>query len=261
LRHAKAKNVVVLDFASPVSSEWNLVGQKLAEDMRAELAAADRKLKIVPNAKLVKAIEADAIEQTALASPSVGFYATRDVKPDGWVVGELREIKSDFKISLHVFTGKKHETMTDIAVAISRSPELTAMIVPRPPDPFPDVPWPPKDGNAPACTYCPQAEYSQAAVAAKLQGVVTLWAVVRADGTLDRIQVQHGLPLGLNEKAIAALKMWKLQPATDAGGKPIAVRQLIEVQFHLFGVGTDAELLATSRRASLTKQLALPFPS
>ena len=86
----------------------------------------------------------------------------------------------------------------------------------------------------PACVYCPQAEYSDEAVKAKYQGTVYLIATITAEGKATDIQVVKGMGLGLDEKAIAAVRTWRFTPARGPNGQPAAVRQTIEVQFRLF---------------------------
>ncbi len=86
----------------------------------------------------------------------------------------------------------------------------------------------------PACLYCPPAQFSDEAVKAKYQGVVTLWAVITPDGKASDIHILKGLGMGLDEKAIEAVRTWRFKPALGPDGRPSAVRQIIEVTFHLY---------------------------
>jgi protein TonB len=86
----------------------------------------------------------------------------------------------------------------------------------------------------PACLYCPKAEYSDEAMKVKVMGVVELTAIITADGKATDIHLAKGLGLGLDEKAIEAVRTWRLRPALGPDGKPAAVRQTIEVAFQLF---------------------------
>jgi periplasmic protein TonB len=88
--------------------------------------------------------------------------------------------------------------------------------------------------GSPVCLYCPQAEYSDEAVKAKYQGTVLLIATITPDGKATDIQVVKGMGLGLDEKAIAAVRTWRFTPARGPDGRPASVRQTIEVQFHLY---------------------------
>jgi periplasmic protein TonB len=86
----------------------------------------------------------------------------------------------------------------------------------------------------PACIYCPQAQFSDEAVKAKYQGTVLLQAIITPDGRATEIRVLKGLGLGLDEKAVEAVRTWRFKPAAGPNGKPASVRQTIEVTFHLY---------------------------
>ena len=86
----------------------------------------------------------------------------------------------------------------------------------------------------PACLYCPQPQFSDEAVKAKYQGTVLLLAIITADGRAIDISVVKHLGLGLDEKAIEAVRTWRFRPAAGPDGRPASVRQMIEVTFHLY---------------------------
>jgi protein TonB len=88
--------------------------------------------------------------------------------------------------------------------------------------------------GVPACLYCPRPEYTDEAMKVKVQGVVELIAIVGPDGRVTDVHVVKGLGLGLDEKAIAAVRSWRLTPARGPDGKPAAVRQVIEAVFQLY---------------------------
>ena len=97
---------------------------------------------------------------------------------------------------------------------------------------------PPEDARdkayiQPRCLDCPAAQYSDPATAAKIQGTITLRALIDPDGRPARIIVVEGLPCGLNDRAIETVSGWKFSPATGPGGKPVAVWVKIQVSFHL----------------------------
>jgi TonB family protein len=78
-------------------------------------------------------------------------------------------------------------------------------------------------------------EYTAAALAEKIAGIVTLSAVIGVDGTPSEIQVVQGLGNGLDEKAMESVAQWRFQPGTY-DGKPVAVKVRLEVHFRLPGV-------------------------
>jgi TonB family protein len=87
--------------------------------------------------------------------------------------------------------------------------------------------------SAPRAIYDPDPEYSEEARKAKHQGTVILWIVVGPDGRPRDIRVQRALGLGLDEKAVEAVRKWRFAPAMR-DGHPVAVEVNIEVNFRLY---------------------------
>jgi TonB family protein len=87
--------------------------------------------------------------------------------------------------------------------------------------------------SAPKAIYSPDPEYSEEARKVKHMGTVVLWLVVGPDGKPRDIRVARTLGLGLDEKAIEAVRSWRFEPARK-DGKPVAVQVNIEVNFHLY---------------------------
>lgn len=94
---------------------------------------------------------------------------------------------------------------------------------------------PPGNGvRSPSCQYCPRPEYSDEARRVHYQGLVMLNVVVLADGRPGRIDLVSGPGLGLDERAIEAVRSWRFNPAIGPNGKALAVVIPVEVQFQLF---------------------------
>lgn len=85
----------------------------------------------------------------------------------------------------------------------------------------------------PACIYCPDPEYSDEARKAKYQGIVVLEVIVTADGRVLDPRVVRGPGLGLEEKALTAVRTWRMRPAIGPNGKPVTCRATIEIGFRL----------------------------
>lgn len=86
----------------------------------------------------------------------------------------------------------------------------------------------------PVCIYCPNPQYSDEARKAKYQGTVTLLVTVTVDGRCVNASVVKGPGLGLEEKALEAVRNWRLKPAVGPSGKPVPVIVPIEVTFRLY---------------------------
>jgi protein TonB len=87
--------------------------------------------------------------------------------------------------------------------------------------------------SAPKVLYQPDPEYSEEARKAKFQGTCVLSLVVGPDGRPRDIRIARSLGLGLDEKAIEAVKNWRFEPAVK-DGKPVAVAINVEVDFRLY---------------------------
>ena len=79
-----------------------------------------------------------------------------------------------------------------------------------------------------------RAYYTEAARAAGIEGVVSLDAVVLADGSVGDVTVTKSLDTvySLDQQAIDAVKQWQFKPATK-DGKPVAVQVPVEIHFTL----------------------------
>jgi len=86
--------------------------------------------------------------------------------------------------------------------------------------------------TAPVVLHKVEPEYSEEARKAKYQGTVLLYVEVDPSGRATNIHVQHSVGLGLDEKAIEAVKQWKFKPGYK-DGKPVTVAATIEVNFRL----------------------------
>jgi periplasmic protein TonB len=87
--------------------------------------------------------------------------------------------------------------------------------------------------SAPQTISAPDPDYTEEARKAKKQGTCVLWMIVDAAGRPRDIRVVRGLGLGLDAKALEAVRQWRFQPALK-DGKPVDVQISVEVEFHLY---------------------------
>lgn len=88
------------------------------------------------------------------------------------------------------------------------------------------------DVAAPEKISAPQPQYTEIARKARIQGVVIVQAIVNKTGDVTNVKVLKGLPMGLEEEAVKAIKRWKFKPAT-LNGKPVDVYYNLTVNFRL----------------------------
>lgn len=86
----------------------------------------------------------------------------------------------------------------------------------------------------PTCQFCPRPDYPEEARKVKYSGSVTLNVVVLSNGKTGRIEVVNSPGMGLDEKAMEAVRGWIFKPGIGPNGKPVATVVTIEVIFQLF---------------------------
>ena len=87
--------------------------------------------------------------------------------------------------------------------------------------------------SAPIPIFTPEAEFSDEARRAKYQGVCLISLIVDAQGNPQNPRVVRPLGMGLDEKALEAVRKYKFKPAMK-GGTPVPVMMSIEVNFRLY---------------------------
>ncbi len=88
--------------------------------------------------------------------------------------------------------------------------------------------------SAPTILHSVDPEFSDEARRAKYQGLCLISLIVDAQGNPQDIHVARVLGMGLDEKAIEAVKQFKFKPAMKDGKTPVPVRMTIEINFHLY---------------------------
>ena len=64
-----------------------------------------------------------------------------------------------------------------------------------------------------------------------VEGEVVLYAVIRRDGSVDSIQLVHGIDDLLDTNAMNALSQWKFRPALRQG-EPVELEAIVHIPFH-----------------------------
>ncbi len=88
------------------------------------------------------------------------------------------------------------------------------------------------DVKKPEKISAPQPQYTEIARKARIQGGVIVQAIINKQGEVTNVKVLKGLPMGLAEEAVKAIKSWKFKPAT-LNGKPVDVYYNLTVNFRL----------------------------
>ncbi len=75
-------------------------------------------------------------------------------------------------------------------------------------------------------------KYPPTLIAEHVEGEVVLYAVIRGDGSVDSIQLVHGIDEQLDANAMNALSQWKFRPASKSG-TPVDLEAIVHIPFHL----------------------------
>jgi protein TonB len=87
--------------------------------------------------------------------------------------------------------------------------------------------------TAPVPIVTPEAEFSDEARRNKYQGVCMISLIVDAQGNPHNLRVIRSLGMGLDEKALEAVGLYRFKPALRQG-RPVAVRMAVAVNFRLY---------------------------
>jgi TonB family protein len=86
--------------------------------------------------------------------------------------------------------------------------------------------------SAPLLVHSVEPEFTDEARRANYQGIVSIKLIVDSQGNPQDVRLASHLGMGLEEKAIEAVKQYKFRAAMFEG-HPVSVQILIDVDFHL----------------------------
>ena len=87
--------------------------------------------------------------------------------------------------------------------------------------------------SAPIPTYQPEPEFSEEARKAKYQAEVMVNLIVDAAGRPQSLHILRRVGMGLDEKALEAVRLYRFKPAME-NGKPVAVEMNVSVNFQIY---------------------------
>ncbi len=228
------KTVIVLDFLGPQGGV-PAVGPFLADRLSEALARTAKDFRVLDRSRLNVILEeqkvpaGDALNPTRVAKlvgPLVGAEIV--------ITGSIQAAPDTLALSVSVRDVTTGKELAQGAERIVRSKEIDNL-------PFRSTGWlalaPARPGQGgvgfPVCIHCPIPEYSRRARERKYEGRVVLQVIVTPEGRATNITLVKGPGLGLDEKAIEAVRNWRFKPAPGPDGRPVPVQVLIEVTFRL----------------------------
>jgi protein TonB len=86
--------------------------------------------------------------------------------------------------------------------------------------------------SAPKVLFQPEPEFSEEARRAKVSGNVEVYLWVDEHGNPSHVRVVRGIGMGLDEKAVEAVRQYRFKPAME-NGKPVTVEMYVDVVFQI----------------------------
>lgn len=96
----------------------------------------------------------------------------------------------------------------------------------------PDGESSPVDLSAPSPVRKVDPRYPPVLIEQRIEGEVRLYAIIRADGTVDSVQVLRSVHPDLDRYSMEALVKWRFRPA-GRNGKPVDVEAVVSIPFRL----------------------------
>jgi TonB family protein len=234
---SKRKSVIVLDFSGP-GEKYTALGQTLADEFSTALSNSSGKFSVAARGGLNESLTKTGVPPSNFNDIGMVMWIASEFKAESAIVGKLTLDGDLLGISVECYrvdSGKRISGFKTTSTISAHMRELMSKLGDFP-DPKVDmnVPEAGKNGYTnPKCAQCADAPYDQRAIDHRYEGTVLLSVVVGADGRASNIVVFKALPYGLTAKAIEAVEAWKFKPALGPDGRPAAVRQGVEITFHL----------------------------
>lgn len=232
LDKAHVKSVVVADFWSPKNSMTQL-GRHLSDDFSTMLMKSGQYLEVRDRARLHQAMEQCAISALALQNHGVAALMARAVGAEAIIVGDVKQDKEQFRLSVGTYTLPKANNIANYSVKLQAPSEWETLFA---------APLEEADANAPeattkgytppSCVYCPIPRIPRSALELRIGGEVVLSTVIGPDGRAHDVFVLKKSTPEMDESAVMTVTGWKFKPALGPEGKSAAVHMTIVVEFH-----------------------------
>jgi TonB family protein len=247
-----ACTILVANFTDS-SGSTSILGMQFADAVSEQLAAGVMDIRIVNRKRLYEFLETERIPSTFLAEENAERWLAIKQSANAVLVGHLGGNGDKLTLTVqlldaHFLTGNPRDhregrkgPQEKVQMTITGTDEQFR----KPAEPFREAPasQAAEDQGAlragrngvtiPIGYYAPTPEYTDFARTTKIQGAIVLMATVSEAGGAENLKIVKGLPYGLNQASLDAVRKWKFHPAT-LDGKPVPVQVPIEVTFRLF---------------------------
>lgn len=238
LSHFKGKQVIVFDFVDS-SGRLTALGQYLADNFSAALANSGASFQVMDRSKIRGFLEERELQRVIIApNTEMAIWIGHELGVKAVILGKTFVEHDNLTIDLDVYEVDSATHFKNFSTNLPITDDMRSLMGKTIGDATkfdPRIPDAKSSGYTfPKCIHCSPAIYSKEAVNKKFQGTVTLAAIIGIDGKAHQIIVLKGAPYGLTDQAARAVSQWTFKPALNPRGEPTAVRQTIEVTFHLY---------------------------
>lgn len=244
--------ILVANFTGS-SGSTSILGMQLADAVSEQLASAAVGIQVANRSRLYEFLETERIPSKLLAEDNAERWLAMEQSADAALVGHLDGDGDKLVVTLqlldaHYLVGN-HRDHREVRKGPQEKVEMTITGADeqsrKSAEPF-------REASAsqvaedqgilragvhgvtvPSGVYMPTPDYTDPARIAKFQGSLILLVKVSEEGRAEDLKVLHGLPFGLNQKALNTVRTWKFHPAT-LDGKAVPVQVPIEVTFRVY---------------------------
>jgi TonB family protein len=225
------------------------VGLAVGDAVSSALARQARGFRVIDRNAVRAALKQERVAETMIGSNVLALWIYKEVKADCIVMVELSDFNSpSVSVDFYLFDPPNYgaasiargKTLLALdptqAATLQKAVDFATRKDAKPGDASASLlPTGARAGEngvgTPICLHCPRPDYSPEASKLKIQGEVHFTVVITPEGDVTDIDVTKELGHGLDQKAVEAVRQWKVKPITDSSGKAVSVVSFIQVKF------------------------------
>jgi TonB family protein len=195
----------------------------------------EKKIHVADRDSFEKFMAQEKIANSDLSSPDSLRRLFERAKLDFVVMGTLDKGADQYTFDLKVIRLPDGVAVDDRKASVRRTEFMDSLAAPFPPKTDYPIYRAGKDGvSTPSCVHCPDPDYPEYARIQGVQGTAVVEAIISPQGQATHIHPVKFVGFGLDEIAYKTVKQWKLKPARNKDGLPVAVIVPVEVTFRLY---------------------------
>lgn len=233
LSQSKQKSVAVFAFVG--ADETEVLGQKLADDFHVALVRAAHGFRVEDRSQLLAILGKTSALSASTDDADTASWFLRESGVDASILGTVSNESSGLRVSVRAVRVRDSHQISNFETLVPLTDDLKALIGKSARREFAGWPRGGKNGySSPICLDCPRAQYFGPPLPHRIDGTVVLEISVGEDGHASHIRIKKAMLYGMTESAVETVQKWRFKPATGPDGKAAAVRETVEMTFHLY---------------------------